>query len=166
MKRIYWDETQNSECIGIIMKDAQVIPAGAVVYSMPVNDKNSKYERFAKEYHIHFIFDDDIPTLSFYTIPMVSIFAADGQGGYIGSIGETVDIRGTAPICYIDPSKKCFLVAENAGKLLEIADHWKEAMTPYTEIEFFDSLKTAKAKYEFLDITEIKQTLSQESSGR
>ena len=155
MKRIYWDETQNSECIGIIAQDTQILPAGAVVYSMPVKDKNREYERFAEEYHIHFIFDDDVPTLGFYTVPMVSIFASDGHGGYIGSVGETVDIHGTAPICYIDPSRSCYLIAESSGKFLEIADHWKEAMTPYAEVEFFDSLEAAKSKYEFLDITEI-----------
>jgi len=159
MKRIYWDDTENSMCIGIIAEDAQVLPAGAVVYSMPVKDKNGEYERFAKDYHIHFIFDDDVPTLGFYTVPLVSIFASDGQGGYIGSVGETVDLRGTAPICYIDPSRKCFLVAENSKKFLEIAEHWKENMIPYAEVEFFDSLEAAKEKHEFLDIAQIMQNL-------
>lgn len=113
MKKIYLDMTQATMCIGAFVADAEVIPAGAVVSSMSVKHKNSEYERYAREYDIHFIFDDKVPAVDFYTIPMVEIIATDSAGGYIGSVGQATDLQKEIPICYIDRDKNCYLIARN-----------------------------------------------------
>ena len=98
MRKVYLDRTQMKTCTGIFLKDAEVILTGTTVYAMPVKDKNEEYQRFAKEYDIHFIFEDDVPAVDFYTVPMVEIFALDSAGGYIGSVGQPADLEQDIPI--------------------------------------------------------------------
>ena len=117
MRKMYLDETETHECTSLFMRDVEIIHAGTTVYSMPVKEKNSEYEKFGNEYDIHFIFDDDIPHIDFYTIPQVDIMATDSLGGFIGTVGQISDLESDAPICYIDKERNCYLVAENAKDL-------------------------------------------------
>ena len=156
MKKVYLDKTQVNECISIFKKDAEVIWAGTTLNVMPVNHKNSEYERFAKEYDIHFIFEDNVPTVDFYTVPLVEIFATDSIGGYIGSLGQATDLQGEAPICYIASNRKCYLAAKNGKSWLNNLAWWKQELTPLKEVEMFDSVEAAREKYEFLDVADLK----------
>lgn len=151
MRKLYFDTTQTDMCIGIYIKDTEVIPAGTSVNAMSVKHKNSEYQRFADEYDIHFIFEDDVPNIDFYTVPMVEIFAVDSNGGYIGSLGQATDLEGDIPICYIDADKNGYLIAESGKEFLAKAHHWKTELAPYNGIEFFESTEVAQEKYEFLD---------------
>lgn len=159
MKKVYLDQTNATMCVGVYLKDAQIIPAGATISSMSVRHKNSEYERYAEEYDIHFIFDDAIPTLDFYTIPQVDIFATDSRGGYIGSLGAMADLDGKAPICYIDAQKHCYRIAENAHTFLEHVENWHQLLTPCDDVELYASLVEAAKKYEFLDRASVEQSL-------
>lgn len=150
MRKVYLDMTE-ANCTSVFVKDAKVIPAGTTVYSMQVKDKNEEYQRFAAEYDIHFIFDDNIPKPDFYTIPYVDIMAVDSCGGYIGTIGEMSGPESDAPICYINKNRSCFLLAENFKELTENPESWKTRLKPYDEIEFFRSKAEAREKYEFPD---------------
>ena len=151
MRKVYLDKTAITECTSVWLKDAEVIWAGATVYSMPLKYKNQEYQRFADEYDIHFIFDDNIPVLDFYTIPLVEIFAIDSNDGYLGSVGEGIDLEGNAPICYIDKEHNCYLIANKSKDFLNHVANWKVCLTPYKEIEFFSSKEEVMMKYEFLD---------------
>lgn len=133
--------------------------AGATVNAMSVKHKNNEYQKFAEEYDIHFIFVDNVPKVDFYTVPMVDIFAVDSAGGYIGSVGQPTDLEADIPICYIDIEKRCYLIAGNGKELLNKVHQWKEQLTPYTNIEFFESFEMAKEKHEFLDRVELEQEL-------
>lgn len=146
-------------CISVCVNDAEVFPAGTSVNSMSVRHKNSEYQRFSEEYGIHFIFDDKVPKVDFYTIPKVEIFAVDSEGGYIGSLGQATNLQGDIPICYIDKDKKCYLIADNGRDFVTNACNWRSKMTLYTDIEFFKSQKAAQKKYEFLDRASIEQEL-------
>lgn len=163
MKKVYLDMTQATMCIGAFVADAEVSPAGAVVSSMPVRHKNSEYQRYADEYNIHFIFDDKVPEVDFYTIPMVDIFATDSEGGYIGSVGQATDLQKEIPICYIDKDKKCFLIADSGMGFLDKVKKWKLSwktdMKPCADVEFLTSLEEAQKKYEFLDRKAMEQEL-------
>lgn len=161
MKKVYLDMTQATMCIGAIVADAEVIPAGAVVSSMSVRHKNEEYQRYADEYDIHFIFDDNVPAVDFYTIPMVEIFATDSEGGYIGSAGQAIDLQKEIPICYIDREKSCFLIAESGKEFLDKVTHWRSQLRPYAEIEFYGSLEDAQKKYEFLDRAAMEQEMKE-----
>jgi hypothetical protein len=128
--------------------------------SVKEREKNGEYKKFANEYDIDFIFDDNIPKVDFYTIPMVDIFAADNFGGYICSLGHPTDIDEYFPICYIDKNRNCYLIADTGKDFLKNVQNWKSIKTPYTDIEFFTSLAEAREKYEFLDRTSIEQQLN------
>jgi hypothetical protein len=149
LKKIYLDTTQSSTCLSIYIENAEVTPAGTTIYSMSVKEKNSEYQSFADEYDVHFVFDDNVPEINFYTIPMVNIFATDSSGGYIGSLGQPTDLEEKIPICYIDKNKNFYLIADNGKDFLKNVQNWKSIMTPYTDIEFFASLEDARKKYEF-----------------
>ena len=149
---LYLDRTKMKTCTSVFLKDKEIISAGAIVYAMPIKDKNEEYQRFAEEYDIHFIFEDHVPGIDFYTIPMVEIFALDNAGGYIGSVGQSVDLEQDIPICYIDKEKKCYLIATSGKEFLENVCQWKKNLVPYSEIEFLKSLEEAKEKFEFRTI--------------
>lgn len=166
MKKIYLDMTRATMCIGAVVADAEVIPAGAVLSSMPVKHKNDEYERYAREYDIHFIFDDEAPEVDFYTIPMVELFATDSEGGYIGSVGQATDLQKEIPICYIDKEQNCFLIADNGKEFLEKVTHWRLQLRPYADIEFYGSLEEAHQKYEFLDRAAMEQELREVQAKR
>lgn len=102
---------------------------------------------------------DNVPKVDFYTVPMVDIFAVDSAGGYIGSVGQPTDLEADIPICYIDIEKRCYLIAGNGKELLNKVHQWKEQLTPYTNIEFFESFEMAQEKHEFLDRVELEQEL-------
>lgn len=155
MKKIYLDMTDHNRCISVFAKEAQVIPAGTTVYSMPVTDKNAEYQRFADEYDIHFIFENAAVHLNFYTIPWIDIVATDSEGGYIGTVGEMSSLDSDAPICYIDKNRNSFLAAENFSVFLESASCWKRKLKPYDEIVFFSSKEEAQRHHEFLDIDDL-----------
>lgn len=157
MRKVYLDMTQANMCIGVYVKDAEVITAGATVNAMSVKHKNNEYQRFADEYDIHFIFEDDVPSIDFYTIPMVDIFATDSAGGYIGSVGQATDLQKDIRICYIDADKICYLIAENGEEFLKKVNQWKEQLITYADIEFFESFEVARERYEFLDRSKLEQ---------
>ena len=152
MKKVYLDQTQAHECMSIYMKDVEIIHAGTTIYSMPIKDKNAEYERFADEYDIHFIFDDDIPHIDFYTIPQVDIMAIDSQGGFIGTIGQMSDLKSDAQICYIDNRHNCYLIVEKSKDFLKYAPMWKNCLKEYNGVTFYNSKSEAEKDVEFLDL--------------
>ena len=107
MNKVYVDVTELDKCVCIAVKDKEVIKAGNTVYSM---SSNENYQQYADNYDIHFILDDDIPELSFYTVPQVDVFATDSEDGLIGTVGSMTDLESDSPICYINKNKKCFLL--------------------------------------------------------
>lgn len=107
MNKLYVDVTELDKCVCIAVKDKEVIKAGNIVYSM---SSNENYQQYADNYDIHFILDDDIPELSFYTVPQVDVFATYSEDGLIGTVGSMTDLESDSPICYINKNKKCFLL--------------------------------------------------------
>lgn len=161
MRKVYLDQTVATMCVGVILEDAEIIPAGATISSMSVRHKNAEYQRYAQEYDIHFIFDDDVPVIDFYTIPQVDIFATDSRGGYICSLGEAVDIQSDAPICYIDSDRHCYRIAENGRTFLENVQNWYSLLTPCQDVDFYASLEEAAKDHEFLNRAAIEQSLKE-----
>ena len=113
MRKIYIDRNSVPGPTSIWIKDTEVICAGVVISSMSIKHKNEDYKKIALEHDVHFIFDDKIPIVDFYTVPLVDIFAMDSTGGYICSIGEAAYFGSNATICYISQQKECFFIAKN-----------------------------------------------------
>ena len=118
MRKVYLDRTELTGAIFVNSKDTEVILAGTSIYSMSVYHKNEEYQKYADDYDIHFIFDDDISHLEFYTVPYVDVMAKDSQGGFIGTVGQQCDLKRDAPICYINRHLECLIISENEGDFL------------------------------------------------
>ena len=155
MKKVYIDRNSVLGPTSVWIKDAEVLWAGAVLSSMSVKHKNEDYKKITSKHDVHFIFDDEIPVVDFYTVPLVDIFAMDSTGGYIGSIGEAAYFGSNATVCYISPQKECFFIAKNFSEFINHLNVWNEHMVPYNELEFFCSKEDAENKYEFLDMSEF-----------
>ena len=167
MKKLYLDRTEVHD--GVFVKDAEIIPAGTTIYFMSVKDKNAEYERYADEYDIHFIFENNIPLIDFYTIPQVDIMATDSQGGFIGTIGQTTDLHGDAPICYIDKDRNCYLIAGNGKDFLKCAPMWRNSLKEYNGVTFYNSKSDAEKVVEFIDLNWLNnqlQAVKNMDSGR
>ncbi|MBQ2803527.1 MAG: hypothetical protein IJF07_06480 [Lachnospiraceae bacterium] len=151
-KKVYLDATKIKECVSVYLSDAEVIWAGTTIYSMSVKCKNKEYERYAREYDIHFIFDDALPVIDFYAVPQFDILAVDSDGGLIGTMGKQSDLKSDAPICYLDKNKKCYLIADNGAAFLEKASTWKQTMTFYEGISIYNSQMDARKELEFIEL--------------
>lgn len=154
MKKVYFDVSETRECVSVFARDAEVIPAGVTLYSMSVKHKDKEYQRYAKEYDIHFLFDDKLPRIDFYAVPQMDIFAIDGEGGFIASIGGITDFDSQKPIYYVNMKKNCFKIADCGKEFLENAMKWKSLLKPCEDIEIFSSKEEAERKYEFIRIDE------------
>lgn len=153
MKKVYLDQCALSACVGVFLRDAEVIPAGATVCAMSPKHRNSEYQRYSDEYDIHFIFADALPEVDFYTVPQVDIIAVDSRGGFLGALSGGFDRE--SRVCYIDRDRNCFLSSCNGGELLKNPENWRTTLMPCDELEFFASVEEAKEKYEFLDLKEL-----------
>lgn len=152
MRKVYLDKTAlEHACISVYVREAEVIAAGTTIYSMSVKEKNAEYQKFAEEYGIYFIFDDNLPKIDFYTVPQIDIFATDGSGGLFGTIGGITDFDADDPICYIDQNLTCFLAAGNGNAFLAAAGSWREQLSPYEGIIFYRSKEEAKQQLEFIE---------------
>lgn len=159
MNSMYLDMTDNS-CTSVFIKNTRIIPTGTTIYAMPVKDKCDAYDFLADKYNIHFIFDDNIPTIDFYAIPRIDIMATDGAGGFLGTLGEISDLNGQAPICYIDNDKNCYVIASDFRDLLNHPDNWRKHAVPCKEITLFSSKEEAMKKHEFVDLSAFPENTS------
>lgn len=157
MIKKYFDitESNGAAILFIGIKDTEIILAGTTINSMSTSEKNDEYQRYADDYDIQFIFDDCVPQLKFYTVPLVDIIAKDSEGGFIGSLGLQFDLEGDAPICYINRDLKCFIVYDNAINFLKNVESWKDNFTPYNEITIYSSKVDAEKDLEFIDFSNL-----------
>ncbi|MDU4327071.1 MAG: hypothetical protein E7I48_17080 [Clostridium celatum] len=152
MNKVYLDVTKRENCPAIFIEDTEVIKSGTTIYHMNSNDKNETYQQYADEYDIHFIFDDSIPKVSFYTVPQVDVFATDREGGLIGTVGSMTDLQSNLPICYINKNRECFLIATSGKEFLETTTNWKNNLKPYNEVIFYKSKLEAEKELRFINI--------------
>lgn len=158
MRKVYLDKTEINNCISVFATDAEVIPTGVTISCMSTKHKNGEYQKYADDYDIHFIFDDDIPVFAFYTVPQVDILARDSEGGFIGTVGQRSDFESDAPICYINNRQECFLIAKTGKEFLKIADSWKRYFKPYNGIVFYASKSEAEKELEFIKVPKMETT--------
>lgn len=154
MSKVYLDTTelQLSGISFVGIEDTEIILAGTIINSMDINEKNDEYQRYADDYDIQFIFDDCIPSLRFYTVPLVDIVAKDSDGGFIGSLGKQFDLESDSPICYINKELECFIVSKNITEFLENVESWKKNLMLYDKITFYTSKGEAESKLEFFNL--------------
>lgn len=138
--------------ISIIIKGTDIIAAGNTVYPMQIKDKNEEYQKIAEKYDVHFIFDDNVPQLDFYTIPYIDIMATDSFGGYIGTVGSASDLESSAPICYISREKRCYIIADNFRAFMRHLDSWKDQMAEEETVIFYRTKSEAEAANTFLSL--------------
>jgi len=150
MDRYRFDFSKRTDAVSVFIKDAQAFPAGVSVYAMPVSQKNGAYEKFAKDFDVHFIFSDHVPEVDFYAVPFLSIFAVDSAGGMLSSVGALADFESDAKIVYIAPDRTIYLAADNGKEFIRNMASWKENLKPFSEVELFRDISQAKEKYRFI----------------
>ena len=157
MRKVYLDSTElQLTGIGSVgIQDTEIIFAGAIIISMSNNDKNHEYERYSEDCDIHFIFEDCVPNLEFYTVPLVDIFAIDSEGGFLVSLGQQFDLESDAPICYINKDLECFIVSENVREFLGHIETWKSNLKSYDKVTFYNSKIEAEKELEFINLADI-----------
>lgn len=153
MRKVYLDRKELPGAVNI--EDTEIISAGTTIFSMSVNDRNEEYQRYANNYDIQFIFDDNIPNIEFFTVPHVDILAKDSKGGYIGTVGQQCDLRSDAPICYINRELECFIISENGEDFLSNTESWQDNLKPYDKITVYRSKEEAKRELEIIDSSVI-----------
>lgn len=164
----YLDMTQVKGCFGVIPENGEVIVlTGVSVNSMPLTVKRKEgeaYDDFARKYGIHFIFDDCIPEIDFYTVPKIEVAATDNVGGFIASVGEPFSLHESVPLIYISAERRAYLITEDSSQFLSIASKWKEKLTPYDGVALYASKEDALKDYSIIDFeqTEVyKQHMAQ-----
>lgn len=156
----YMDMTQVKGCFGVIPENGEVIVlTGVSVNSMPLSVKRKEgevYDDFARKYGIHFIFDDCIPAIDFYTVPKIEVAATDNVGGFIASVGEPFSLHDSVPLIYISAERKAYLITEDSREFLSIASKWKEKLTPYDGITLYKSKEDARKEYQIVDFEQTE----------
>ena len=156
----YVDLTKTEGCIGILPENGEtIVLTGVSVNSMPLSVKQREgelYADFAKKHGIHFIFDDDIPEIDFYSVPRLDIGARDNDGGFIASVSESFSLSDSICLVYISPDRKCYLLTKDATEFLTIVSDWR-----YDGVTLYPTKDKAREKYEIIDFekTEQYQTL-------
>lgn len=119
-KRYVIDTIPNSTTVAIyrVPKGAEIISGGTMVEPMSIQYKTTEYEKYREQYGIAFIFEDNIPVIDFYTVPLINVFATDSFGGFFGRLETSTEISCEEPICYINQKKDCFIVANSANEFL------------------------------------------------
>lgn len=153
MRKVYLDRTELIGAINVNIEDTEVILAGTTIFPMSAHDKNEEYQKFASDYDIQFIFDDNIPHLEFFTVPHVDIMAKDSKGGFIGTVYQQCDLESDAPICYINRDLECLIISENAEDFLSNIGTWQDNLKPYDKITVYRSKAEAETELEFIDLS-------------
>ena len=157
----YLDMTHAKGCFGLIPENGEIIIlTGVSVYSMPISvkrDEGEVYDDFGRKYGIHFIFDDCVPEIDFYTVPKIEVAATDNDGGFIASVGEPFSLRNPVPLIYISADRRCYLLTKDATEFLSIISDWKDRLTPYNEVTLYPSKDDARKNYEIIDFEKTEQ---------
>ena len=156
----YLDMTQTEGCFGVIPEKGEtIVLTGVSVYSMPLSVKRKEgeaYDDFAQKYGIHFIFDDCIPEIDFYSVPRIEIAATDNDGGFIASVGEPFSLRYPVPLIYVSAERKAYLITEDSSKLLSIASEWRNRLVPFDGITLYESKEDARKEYPIIDLAQTE----------
>ncbi|WLR57000.1 hypothetical protein LC048_09080 [Mesobacillus subterraneus] len=155
MRKVYLDRTELTGAINVNLKDTEIKFAGTTIYSMSVNERNEAYKKYAADYDIQFIFDDDIPHIEFYTVPHLDIMAKDSKGGFIGTIDQQCDLESDAPIYYINKDLECLIISENGEGFLSNIESWQDNLKPYEKLTVYRSKAEAEMELEFIDLAEL-----------
>lgn len=155
MRKVYLDRSElTGAAINVELEDTEVIIAGTTIFPMSAHDKNEEYQKYASDYDIQFIFDDDIPHLEFFTVPHVDIMANDSKGGFIGTVYQQSDLESDArPICYINRDLECLIISENLNDFLSNVGTWQDDLKPYDKITIYRSKAEAGTKLEFINLS-------------
>lgn len=156
----YIDVTKTEGCIGLIPENGETIVfTGVSINSMPLSVKSKEgelYADFARKYGIHFIFDDEIPEIDFYSVPRLDIAATDDAGGFIASVGEPFSLSGSARLVYISPDRHTYLITDNSSEFPSIVSDWKTRLSPFDGSRLYTSKEKAKEDYDIIDFEKTK----------
>ena len=143
-KIFYLDVTDPANsCMSIVLEGVKIIQAGTTVYAMSASEKNLEYDKIAEKGDIHFIFDDNVPNITFYAVPRVDVFATVSDGGYLATYGVITDIENNARILYISKDGEIRVAAPHLRMLLSRRRNWKSSMQKTKMVRLYSSKEEA-----------------------
>lgn len=152
-KRIFLDiEDAGNGCLGNLDKNQQIVFAGKSINSLTDRDSHQAvYKILAETFGIHFCQGNTVQDFHFYPIPLIEIFATDGQGGCFASVGGggTLDDWDYFPIVYISPQQEITYLAKGMRSFFSLSiyfPYWKAYLAKPTA----DTLKQLEQAYQFL----------------
>jgi hypothetical protein len=157
---LYMDFSGTEGAIGYISDGEPVIPVGVSINAMPMSIKKKEcelYQQFAKRNDVHFLFEDNIPTVDFYAVPWVDVAATDSNGGYIASVGESFSLSDSMPLIYISAKRECFLITRDSMQFLSIASVWKKHLMPYKDVTLYPSKEAAMEDFPIINVVDTPE---------
>ena len=158
---LYVDPTGVQGCVGLIGYQGEpAVFTGVCVSAMPASLKKTEgeaYAQFARDYGIFFLFDDDVPTVDFYSVPRLDIAAVDGEGGFLAAVGGSFDLCDPVPLVYIAKDRRCYLITEDSTQFLTMAAQWREKLRPYEDVRLYPSKQDAKMDFAIEDLVQMPE---------
>lgn len=148
-RRKYFDASVEEQTVSVIVDGVAVSPAGTTVYAMPVSDRNSEYVRIEEKYGLHFIFEDNIPKLDFYAVPLFDVMAVDDHGGFLGMVGGRCNLDDDRPIIYVSERMEAFELTFTAREFLTNISEWNVGMKPSNALAIFSCKEDAEQVFDF-----------------
>lgn len=152
-KHIFLDiEEAENGCMSVLLQDQQVVFAGKSINSLTDRDSHqSVYQIFAETFGIYFCQANTVQDFNFYPLPMVEIFATDGDGGCYASVGGggSLDDGDEFPIVHISPQQKVISMGQGMRSFFSLCTYfpyWKA----YLENPTNDMLNHLEQAYQFL----------------
>ncbi len=142
--KVYVDLTGERDCVGLLVHEAEVVLCGTTVHAEPVRYQTSESARRFREMGLHFWFGQP-PEPPFYTIPLTTVLAHDGDGGYFLLTEDAL---------YYDQNGACFWVCDS---LRDFPEDWRARLKPCDEIRVYPS--RAAVEHHIYSLTELMEEL-------
>lgn len=124
-------------------EDIEYILTGIKFNILPYNEKKNH-----EKYNIQFIFEDNIPNISFYCVPYIEIFAFDDDGFICISNHQ---------VYYIND--KCYKIADSIEQFKYNIEHYKDHLILCDDITIYSSKEEAYKELNIIEYKEMNESL-------
>lgn len=151
-KVIYLDAP--AECIGVAVKEKQVIYTGCTVHQEPARYREAEeLEPFRRE-DFHFFFDDQDPGVELYAVPEVLVLGYDSTGGYFLTTCMDVRLDVDFPLFYLSAERVLYAVEGESSRLLTGEYCWRDRLRPSDAVRVYPSRAKAQEDFPIHDLSE------------
>lgn len=144
-----------AECIGIMMKDKQVVYTGCTVHREPARYRETEALTPFLQEDFHFFFDDQDPGVELYAVPEVLVLGYDSTGGYFLTTCMDVSLGEDFPLFYLSAERVLYAVEGESSQLLTGEYRWREGLRPSDAVRVYPSREAAQKDFTIHDLNEL-----------